>query len=128
MEKRKVTVTVGGRTVSFYSDDPEEYIAALEKKADEALKRTAVFSGASDAVLAVLYLADQLTRAETEALSREAGRQPEAGTLSRGTGTDRPREAEQGRKAPAKTGKPGREKKKEEQVSIWNLLGGEDRR
>ena len=114
MEKRKVTVTVGGRTVSFYSDDPEEYIAALEKKADEALKRTAGFSGASDAVLAVLYLADQLTRAETEALSR-------------GTGPDRPREAEQGRKTPAKTGKPGREKKKEEQVSIWNLLGGEDR-
>ncbi len=67
MEKRKVTITINGKECSFYSDDSEEYIAALAKKANAAMKRTAEFSGGSaytNAVLAVLYLTDRLMRTE----------------------------------------------------------------
>lgn len=59
MEKRKVTVTVGGQRCSFYSDDSDEYIAALAEKANKVVER---FSGMN--AKAILFLADALMRAE----------------------------------------------------------------
>ncbi len=65
MEKRKVTVLVGGQFCSFYSDDSDEYISSLEKRANEVISRTARLSGMSShtsAVLSVIYLTDALMR------------------------------------------------------------------
>ena len=101
MEKRKVTISVNGRPYSFYSDDSDEFISALEQGANAVLRRTAEFSGSSpytQAVLAVLLLTDQLIR----------------------TG---PKEKET-RKRPAKAGKapdPGKV-----QISVWDLLGDQN--
>lgn len=67
MEKRKVTVSIGGQVCSFYSDDPDEYLAALEQRANAVMKQTAGFSGSSactNAILAVLLLTDRILRAE----------------------------------------------------------------
>ncbi len=69
MEKRKVTISIGGQPCSFYSDDPDEYIAALEKKANAVMRQTAGFSGSSirmNALLSVVFLTDELLRAEQE--------------------------------------------------------------
>ncbi|MCR4876582.1 MAG: hypothetical protein K5922_05380 [Clostridiales bacterium] len=69
MEKRKVTISIGGQPCSFYSDDPDEYIAALEKKANAVMRQTAGFSGSSirmNALLSVVFLTDELLRAEME--------------------------------------------------------------
>ena len=59
MEKRKVIVSVGGQQCSFYSDDPDEYIAALAEKANKVVEQ---FSGIN--AKAILYLTDALMRAE----------------------------------------------------------------
>lgn len=69
MEKRKVTVLVGGQFCSFYSDDSDEYIFSLEKRANEVVSRTARLSGMSShtsAVLSVIYLTDALMRADQQ--------------------------------------------------------------
>lgn len=96
MEKRKVTISICGKPCSFYSDDPEEYISALEQRVNAAMKQTAGFSGSSaytNALLTVVFLTDQLLRTE-----------------QRGTGS---------RKNVPKT--EGREKDKG-QVTMWDLL------
>ena len=74
MEKREVTVSVGGQRCSIYSDDPDEYIAALEEKANRVVER---FSGMN--AKAILFLTDALMRAEkTETPAEEpAERKPE---------------------------------------------------
>ena len=59
MEKREVTVSVGGQRCSIYSDDPDEYIAALEEKANRVVER---FSGMN--AKAILFLTDALMRKE----------------------------------------------------------------
>jgi len=107
LEKRKVTVSVGGQSCSFYSDDSDEYIAELEKRANEAMNQTATFSRFSaytNAVLTVLSLTDQLLRAEQ--------------TDQQGQ-TNKPPRAEQ--KA-ARKNNPKTAAKDEAQVSVWDLL------
>ena len=107
MEKRKVTVSIGGKPCTFYSDDSEEYISALEKRANEVMKQTAKFAGSStctNAILSVLCLTDQLLRTER---AEKLGK------------TERPQRAEQ------KVGKKNNPKAAAEdkgQVSVWDLM------
>ena len=107
MEKRKVTVSIGGQSCSFYSDDSDEYISELEKRANEAMRQTAEFSRSSpytNAVLSVLFLTDQLMRAE------------------------QPGKLEKTQRAEQKAGRKNNQKavaKDDGQVSVWDLL--EDR-
>ena len=75
MEKRKVIISVGGQKCTIYSDDPDEYIAALAEKANRVVEQ---FSGMN--AKAILFLTDALMRAEkTETLTEEPAEQkPEA--------------------------------------------------
>ncbi len=81
MEKRKVTVMIGGQSCSFYSDDPDEYITALAQRANAVMRDTSRFSEGSsyaNAILSVVSLTDALMRAEREAVETAKERQPEA--------------------------------------------------
>ena len=101
MEKRKITVLVGGRPCSIYSDDPEEYVSALEQRANAVMRETAKFSGASaytNAVLSVLSLTDALMRTEQ--------------------GEQKPGERTSLRKNAAK-----KTEEEKGQISVWELLG-----
>ena len=104
MEKRKVTISIGGQPCSFYSDDPDEYIAALEKKANAVMRQTAGFSGSSirmNALLSVVFLTDELLRAEQEEAAAET-------------------EQKVRKKSPPKAVKTAENEKT--QVSVWDLL------
>ena len=108
MEKRRITVTIGNHACSFYSDDPEEYIAALEQRANAVMKQTAPFSGASasmNAALSVVFLTDALMRAEAEK-SRAENSQPEI----------------------KRTRKSGAKAAEEDQgqISVWELFDAEE--
>ena len=118
MEKRKVTIAIGGRVCSLYTDDPEEYISALEERANAVMKETAKFSGSSsyaNAVFAVLSLTDQLLRMEQrenkqsmeEADRRQTGTPPKPG----------PKESRKTNKTPSGSDSG--------QVSVWDLLDEE---
>ena len=114
MEKREVTVSVGGQRCSFYSDDPDEYIAALEQRANAAMKQTEAFSGSSshtNAVLAVLYLTDQLMRAEQDGSGKSVPKDTEKGTVKETV------------KNTVKSTTKNTEKDRG-QVSMWELLEG----
>ena len=105
MEKRKVTILVGGEYCSFYSDDPEEYLSALEQRANQVMRQTAKYSGASaqtNAVLSVIYQTDALMRLEKEK-TRAA---------------EEPAEIRKPRKNAAQTSAED-----QGQVSVWELLG-----
>ena len=70
MEKRRVTISIGGQPCSFYSDDSDEYISALERKTNAVMRQAARYSGSSscsNAVIAVLLLTDKLLRTEPKA-------------------------------------------------------------
>ena len=117
MDKRKVTMMVGGHACTFVSDDPDAYLAALEARANAALRQTSSFSGASaytTAILAVLSLTDQLMRMEQNAAAAAPDGGPPA---SKG-------------KNPVPGGKnlPKAERKAERkpigQISVWDLLEG----
>ena len=102
MEKRKVIVSVGGQQCSIYSDDPDEYIAALAEEANKVVEQ---FSGIN--AKAILFLTDALMRAEK---------------------TETPAEEPAERKAEAKA-EPKRAKKSapkvspgNNQVSMWDLV------
>jgi len=104
LEKRKVTISIGGQPCSFYSDDPDEYIAALEKKANAVMRQTAGFSGSSirmNALLSVVFLTDELLRAEQEEAAAET-------------------EQKVRKKNPPKAVKNAENEKT--QVSVWDLL------
>ena len=80
MEKRRVTITIGGQPCSFYSDDPDGYLADLEKRVNAVMKQTAWH-----AVPAVILLADQLMRSEQKGSRKQAGKpQPKAEGEDRG--------------------------------------------
>ena len=110
MEKRKVTVTIGGKPCSFYSDDSDEYISALENRANAVMKETARFSGSSvctNAVLSVLFLTDKLLRMEQAEKA------------------DKPEQAEKPPRTEQKISKKNNTKTTSEdkgQVSVWDLL------
>ena len=105
MEKRRVTIRVGERPCRFYSDDPDEYISALEDRANEAMRQTG-----GNAVHAVIFLTDQLLRTEQ-------GKEPEQREHA-----GKPREI------PAKVKKPQKQAVKKDggQVSVWDLLDRSD--
>ena len=108
LEKRRVTLLIGGQRCSLYSDDSNEYLALLEQRANEALLRTARFSGPeayTNAVYSLLSLTDELLRAEQR--------------LQEGTEEQKAAES-RSRKNAAKTA--GVEKG---QVSVWDLLEGD---
>ena len=101
MEKRKVTISIGGRPCSFYSDDSDEYIVALEQRVNTVMQETAKFSGSSsytNAMLTVLSLTDQLMR-------MEQAEKPE-------------KPAQKGKKK----ADPKAAGKDDGQVSVWDLL------
>ena len=105
MEKRRVTVLIGGQPCSFQSDDPDEYLSALEQRANAALKQTAGFSGSSvrmNALLSVLSLTDELLRAEQKIRDLSA---------------EFPKAENRVRKNPARP-----EQKEPGQVSVWDIL------
>ena len=104
LEKRRVTIWIGGQPCSFLSDDPAEYISALEKRADAAMRQAA-----GNAVHAAVYLADRLLRAE----QAEEPQKPE-----------KPEKAEKPQKA-ERAGKPGKKDAVEKgQVTVWDLIEG----
>ena len=77
MEKRKVTILIDGQPCVLFSDDSEEYLSALEQKANAVMKRTAEFSGSSsytNAILSVLVLTDELLRTEQKFLEASTER------------------------------------------------------
>jgi len=105
LEKRRVTLLIGGMPCSFYSDDTNEYLANLEQRANAVVRQTARFSGSSaqmNALLSVLSLTDELLRAEQKIQELAADR----------------RSAEiRVRKAAA-----NQEEKEPGQLSVWDIL------
>ena len=109
-----VRVWIGGQPCRFYSDDPDEYIAALEQRTNEVMKEIAGLNH----INSVLFLTDRLLRAEQK--EREDG-VPEAAA-----------EEKQPRKKPAKAVAEEKGNRKSAakavpderaQVSMWDLLG-----
>ena len=84
MEKRRVTITVGGQPYSFVSDDSDEYIRTLEQRTNAALKQTAGFAPSvyAGAILSVISQTDRLLREEKSAQTRktEEPEKPQKGT------------------------------------------------
>ena len=107
MEKHKVTITVGGQPCTFYSDDSDEDISALEKRVNAVMKETA-----GNTVHTAVFLADRLVRMEEE---KRPEKEPEKPVLADTPEPDQPLKAEQqSRKKAVKAG--------EEQVSVWDVL------
>lgn len=102
MEKRRVTISIGGQPCSFYSDDPDAYISALEKRANAAMRQAA-----GNPVHAVVYLADRTLRTGQE---------------------EKPPKEEPAEKLPKaqRPEKPGKKDAAVEkgQVSVWDLIDG----
>ncbi|MBR4711952.1 MAG: cell division protein ZapA [Clostridia bacterium] len=69
MEKRKMTLTVGGRAYTIVSADPPEYLKRVADYADRKLREARIAarlpSGQADA-LALLSMADELLKAQDE--------------------------------------------------------------
>lgn len=120
VEKRKVTLSIGGQPCEFYSDDSEAYLTALEHRANAVMKRTARYAGPSaytNAVLSVLTLTDELLRTEEkmrEMRELSVEREPEGTNAGAGRSPRKPAEKNPP-KAPGKD--PG-------QVSVWDILDG----
>ena len=118
VEKRKVTLSIGGQPCGFYSDDSEAYLTALEHRANAVMKRTARYAGPSaytNAVLSVLTLTDELLRTEEKMREmRELSDAREADPALAGRNPRKPAEKNPP-KAPGKD--PG-------QVSVWDILDG----
>ena len=113
MEKRRVTITVGGQPYSFASDDPDEYIRTLEKRTNAARKETAEFapSAYAGAILAVISQTDRLLRAE------------EAGGTEKAEKQGKPQKAEPSEGQPRKeTARKKASAQEKGQVSMWELL------
>lgn len=118
MEKRKVTISIGGQLCSFYSDDSDEYITELEQRVNAAMEETA-----GNSVRAVIILTDQLLRMEQEKAGQAVA-----------TEQDMPLKAEQ--EKPEQTDQPEKEKQlqaeqkgkkkamktEKGQISLWDLM------
>ena len=107
MEKRRVTISIGGQPCSFYSDDSDEYISELEQRVNAAIRLTA-----GNTVRSVILLTDQLMRMEQAAAPEAVDRQKQTEKQEQ---TEAPVKREPVRKKAAKTD--------EGQVSVWDLLG-----
>ncbi len=101
MDKRRVTIWIGGQPCSFYSDDPDGHISALEKEVNAAMKQAA-----GNAVHAAVYLADRMLR------TKQAEKPP------------KPEQPEKPQKA-ERAGKPGKKDAVENgQITVWDLIDG----
>ena len=83
MEKRKVTIHVGGKAYTLMSTDSDEYMQRMENLADRTLRETSAATHQSiqaSAVLAVISLADEVIKSQDEnsRLRRELMRTQEA--------------------------------------------------
>ena len=110
LEKRSVTIQIGGQPCRFFSDDSEEYLSALEERANAVMRETARFSGPSNranAILAVLSLTDTLLRTEQKAA--ETASEPEK---------------TEGRRPPARKTPERNTATEKGQLSVWDLLEG----
>ena len=111
VEKRKVTLSIGGQPCGFYSDDSEAYLTALEHRANAVMKRTARYAGPSaytNAVLSVLTLTDELREMRELSDAREAD----------------PALAGRNPRKPAEKNPPKAPGKDPGQVSVWDILDG----
>ena len=113
LEKRRVTISILGQPFSFFSDDPDAYIAALEKKVNEALREA---RGRNNAVLAVILLADRLLRMDQQPRERETRKprpvEKDDGQVSIWDLLDEQRSRQETQTA----------EKDDSQVSVWDLL------
>ena len=123
MEKRKVTVMIAGHRCSFYSDDSEAYLSALEQRANHVMRQTARYSGLSfstNALLSVISLTDALMRAEQGKAEAAKVRAETGIEAKKESGPDTKPESKPARK---KAEKPSMENKS--QISVWELLDEE---
>lgn len=95
-----MTARIGEQVCSFYTDDPDEYIEELVKRADETLRH----AGGSFAK-AVLILTDAIMRAERAKVQDEGKAATQAEP-----------------KAAAKRPGNNMERKDRNQVSMWDLM------
>ncbi len=110
MERRKVTILIGGQPIILYSDDPDEYLSALEQRANEVMRETSRFAGSSpytNAMYTVLSLTDELLRAEQK--TRNPSPTPKMMRNSPGKNPEKTSEKDQG------------------QISVWELLEPENK-
>lgn len=106
LEKRKVTIRIDNRPYTFYSNDPDEYIADLERRANLIMKETGPYAGPSsysNAMLSVISLTDELLRKEAEAPAGAAEGAPP-------------------RKTPGKKKKAAADRADDGQISVWDVL------
>ena len=112
LEKRRVTISIGGQAFGLYSDDSDAYIDTLEQRANAVLKRTAgsgeVLS-LTNAMLSVIALTDELLRTERK------NQQPTGERKAAGSSPSV-------RRDPAKDSTQTPEKDRR-QISVWDLLG-----
>ena len=108
MEKRRVTIWIGGQPCSFLSDDPDAYLSALEKRANAAMKQAA-----GNPLHAVVSLADQQLRTEQAEKPLKAEKAEKAEKPEK---TEKPKKAEKP--------DPGKKSAMVEkgQVSVWDLI------
>ena len=124
MEKREVTVRIGGQSCSFYSDDQDAYIEELADRANAALMQV---NGSS--AKAVLWLTDQLMRLEKEKAPRPETAAETAAAEIRAEGKAETEAPPDGKAAAKAEEQPKRAKKNTPksaaetgQVSVWDLL------
>ncbi|MBQ6399956.1 MAG: cell division protein ZapA [Clostridia bacterium] len=144
MQKRRVTISIGGVPCAFYSDDSAEYLGTLAQRANAAMRETAGFSGRSayrNAVLSVLSVTDELLRTEQrvrELQDAEYGNAGDGGDSSSVLAdrsdsgdsssvlADRKNRPPVCRSAAGRRGSAKEEQKERDrgQISIWDILEG----
>ena len=119
MEKRLVTITIGGQCCSFYSDDSDEYISALEQRANEIMRQTARFSLRANALLSVISLTDSLMREEKK--TEEKKSEETEGAVKAEPKPEPKTEPKAGNKRNRKNAASTPEEN-QDQISVWDLL------
>ena len=119
MEKRLVTITIGGQRCSFYSDDSDEYISALEQRANEIMRQTARFSLRANALLSVISLTDSLMREEKK--TEEKKSEETEGAVKAEPKPEPKTEPKAGNKRNRKNAASTPEEN-QDQISVWDLL------
>ncbi len=69
MDKRKVTIHVGGKAYTLMSTDTDEYMQRMEALADRTLREISAATHQSvqaSAILAVISLADEVIKSQDE--------------------------------------------------------------
>ena len=131
MQKRRVTISIGGVPCAFYSDDSAEYLGTLAQRANAAMRETAEFSGQSayrNAVLSVLSVTDELLRTEQRVRELQDAEYRNAGDGGDSSSVlaDRKNRPPVCRSAAGRRGSAKEEPKERDrgQISIWDILEG----